>query len=407
MFLYAQLICCQAVFLNIGINADRAVGKDFCCPLFFFQFDKYCIYAGVLHLVAKLHCHDFACLRNDFTCQGVDYIFRKPCPANTVAQSQFFVELIASYPCKVVPLGVKEHAVQQGSGAFYCGRFAGTQLFVNFNQAFFIGFCDILVDGCHDFGLFPEKLLDLRVCAYAHRTNQHCYGNFSCPVYAYIEYIVGVCFIFQPCAAVGDYGGRKQFFADLVKIRRIIDTGRAHKLADDNTFRAIDDEGACFRHQGEIAHEDFLFLQFVQLPVVKPRLYLQGSRICRITFLTFLNGVLWFGIQRKINEFQNQVAAEIRNWGNVLKNFPQPFFQKPLVTVLLHFDQVGHRQDFVNLGITHPCRFPETERLNSVFFHLVTSRNNGFAPIYRAAPVLRPKKFRIAKTTVDLCTSRL
>ena len=70
------------------------------------------------------------------------------------------------------------------------------------NQAFFIGFCDILVDGCHDFGFFPEKLLDLCVCAYAHRTNQHCYGNFSCPVYAYIEYIVGVCFIFQHAASL-------------------------------------------------------------------------------------------------------------------------------------------------------------------------------------------------------------
>ena len=38
------------------------------------------------------------------------------------------------------------------------------------------------------------------------------------------------------------------------------DAGRTVQLADDDAFRAVDDEGAVLRHQRDVAEEDFLFL---------------------------------------------------------------------------------------------------------------------------------------------------
>ena len=37
-----------------------------------------------------------------------------------------------------------------------------------------------------------------------------------------------------------------------------IHAGRAHKLAHDDAFRAVDDKGAVVRHQRQIAHKYFL-----------------------------------------------------------------------------------------------------------------------------------------------------
>lgn len=81
------------------------------------------------------------------------------------------------------------------------------------------------------------------------------------------------------------------------------------------------------------------------------------------------------GIQRKINKFQYQIAAEVCNGGDILKYFLQTFVQKPLIAVLLHLNQVRHFQNFVDFGITDSGCVARTERTNSVFFHLVTSRN--------------------------------
>ena len=54
---------------------------------------------------------------------------------------------------------------------------------------------------------------------------------------------------------------------------------------------------------------------------------------------------------------------------HVMKNFFQPFFQKPLIGVLLNFNQVRHLKNFFLTGITHSYTAANFKWTNSVFFH--------------------------------------
>ena len=49
----------------------------------------------------------------------------------------------------------------------------------------------------------------------------------------------------------------------------IINTGGTNKLADDNTFCAVNNEGSCLSHQGQIAHEDFMLCNLFFFFIVK------------------------------------------------------------------------------------------------------------------------------------------
>ena len=372
-FLDAQFFCIQTKFFNIRIDLNNLVCQNFYFSVFYCDINV--ANTCILDLIAQFHCQDSAFFSHYFACHRVNYVFSQHCTFYTVSQCQFFVEFITAYFCQVVSLRIEEHTIQQGSGAFYCRGFAGTQLLINFDQTFFIRFCCVFFQSCQDLGFFAEQFNDLSIGTNAHCSDQNGYGNFSCSVNSYIEYIVGVCFIFQPCASVGDHCGRKQLFTNFIEIRCIVDAGGTNQLRNDNTFRTIDDECTCFCHQREITHEDFLFFQFVQFSVVKSCLHLQGCGISRVSFLAFFNRVFGLGIQRKVDKFQDQVAAEVCNGRNILEYFFQAFVQEPLVAVLLHFNQVGHFQNFIDLGIAHSGCVAKLECTNSVFVHLVTSRN--------------------------------
>ena len=368
-----QFFCRQTEFFNIRIDLNHLVCQNFYFSVFYCDIDE--TNTCILDLIAQFHCQDRTFFSHNFTCHRIHYVFSQNRISHTVSQCQFFIEFITAYFCQIVSLRVKEHTIQQRSGAFYCRGFTGTQLLINFDQTFFISFCCVFFQSCQDLGFFTEQFDDLSICAYAHCSDQNGNGNFSCSVNSNGEYVVGICFIFQPCASVGDDCGRKQFLTNFVKFRCIVDAGGTNQLGNDNTFCTIDDECACFCHQREIAHEDFLFFQFVQFSVIESCFYFQGCGISRVSFLAFFHRVFGLGIQRKVDKFQDQVAAEVCNGRNILKYFFQTFVQEPLVAVLLHFNQVGHFQNFIDLGIAHSGCVAKLECTNSVFVHLVTSRN--------------------------------
>ena len=92
----------------------------------------------------------------------------------------------------------------------------------------------------------------------------------------------------------------------------VINSRRTHKLTDDNTFRTIDHESTCLRHQREISHEDLMFVYLISFLIIKPDPDFQGSRIGRVTLFALVDRVLHVVFtKRKINEFQTQVTAVI------------------------------------------------------------------------------------------------
>ena len=206
-FLDAEFLCRQSKFLQIAVNLNGLVAQDF--YLLFLRHDIQIACAAVLNPVAQIQCQNCAFLCDNLACHGINHVFCQNCIADTVSQRQLFVEFITTNLRQVISLGIKEHAIQQRSGAFYCRGLAGTQLFVNLNQTFFIGFCNVLFQCCQNLRLFAKQFNDFRIGANAHRTNQNRYRHLSGSVNSYIKYVVGICFIFQPSTSVGDDCGGK------------------------------------------------------------------------------------------------------------------------------------------------------------------------------------------------------
>ena len=210
-FFDVYIFCCQTEFFQICINCNCTVCQDFYFSFCYFNIQV--VDTAVLDSIAQFHCQHCAFFSQNFPCHRVNHCFRQFCTADSVSQSQFLVEFVTAYFCQVITFGIEEHAAQQGFRTFHCGRFAGTQLLIDFDQTFFIRFGNVFFQSRQNLRFFTEQVNDFRVGANAQGTDQHCYGNFSGTVNSYIEYVVGVCFIFQPSATVAE----SSFFPTLSK----------------------------------------------------------------------------------------------------------------------------------------------------------------------------------------------
>ena len=68
-------------------------------------------------------------------------------------------------------------------------------------------------------------------------------------------------------------------------------------------------------------------------------------------------------------EFETQLAAVILDRRDIRKRFLQTFGQEPVVRIFLHFDQVGHLQDFLLSLEGHPEVSAAGNRTYPVFLH--------------------------------------
>ena len=103
-------------------------------------------------------------------------------------------------------------------------------------------------------------------------------------------------------------------------------------------------------HQGEIAHEDLLLLDFARLLIVQADADLHGGGICGVPGLALLHVVLGLFVHAVVDEAQLQVAGIVADGGHVGKNLPQSGVQEPLIGFLLDLQQVGHRHDLFVSG---------------------------------------------------------
>ena len=146
-------------------------------------------------------------------------------------------------------------------------RLARTQLAIDLQQGFFAVFGGILQQGRLNALVLAEELDDLRIRAETQRTCKHGNGDLTVLIDANVEHVGGIGLILQPRAAVGDDGGAEQLLAEGVVHHIEVHTGGTHELGDDNTLRAVDDEGAALGHNGEIAHKDLGLLDLTRLLV--------------------------------------------------------------------------------------------------------------------------------------------
>ncbi len=265
------------------------------------------------------------------------------------------IELIPADGAHVVAVGVEQQPFQVGGSGLHRGRLTGTQTAVDLQQGLLPGLAGILVDGGKNPGVLAEHLLDLLVGLHAQGADQAGDGQLAVLVDTHPEYVGVVRLVFQPSAAVGNDRSGVGVLVGLIHLVAVVHAGAADDLGNNDTLCAVDDEGAAVGHHGEIAHEDFLFLDLVGLGVAQANPHLDGLGVGSVPLLALLDGVLGLILHGVVQEAQLQLAGEVGNGAYVLEDFPQAGFQEPPVGVLLDLQHVGDLQDLfiLRVGFTH------------------------------------------------------
>ncbi len=84
-------------------------------------------------------------------------------PADAVFQRQFFIELITPHLGQVITPGVKKHCGNQAFRTFYGERLARPDLFVQFQQAFFVIGRYVFAKACQNLRFFAKQIYDFLV----------------------------------------------------------------------------------------------------------------------------------------------------------------------------------------------------------------------------------------------------
>jgi len=336
--------------VHIAAHVAHAVGEN-ADDVAVFQLDLHHTHADGVQGAAVVAGEDMALLQQQLAGGGVGYGLGQLLALGLGPQGQLLVELIPAHGAQVIPPGIEEQVLHQGLGGVQRGRLAGALLAIDLQHGLLIGFAGVLFHGGHNAGIVAEAVQDIGVGFQAQGPDQAGDGQLAVLVDADPKHLAAVGLILQPGAAVGDHRGRQQgqvrFQVDLLAV---VDAGGADDLADHHALGAVDDEGAAMGHQGEIAHEDLLLLDFARLLIVQADADLHGGGIGGIPGLALLHVVLGLFVHAVVDEAQLQVAGIVADGGHVGKNLPQAGVQEPLIGFLLDLQQVGHRHDLFVSG---------------------------------------------------------
>ena len=396
----------QDIFLGDGaqlfINARREDDADLLAVQFL---DHDAVDAGIgvnaalFHLVEDILRHKGARFHDHFARFRVHDRLGQGAVFQAAAPAQFLVQFITAYISQVIALVIEEGLVDQLPCRFQGRRFAGAHLLVQLDDRFVAVGRRILFQGCLDgfdeddvgarFALLvpffrgvvvhmafnlrvAEEIQDIFVRIQSHDAQQHSGRDFAGAVDARVNDVVQVRFKLNPGAAVRNDLRSVKVNGAGVHLLVIVGTGGTYQLADDDTFRTVDDERARRRHQREIAHEYARFLDFTGILVHQAYVHVQGSAVGRVAFLAFLNRVFRFA-QFETFKRKFQIFVEILNRGDVVENLVQSFVDEPLVRFALQIDQMGHRNDFVDFSEAIPCSVTCLNRFKHVTLHSLFS----------------------------------
>ena len=151
----------------------------------------------------------------------------------------------------------------------------------------------------------------------------------------------------------------------------IIDSGGTNQLADDDALSSVDHEGSGVGHKGQVAHKDLVLFMLVLILIVKADLHLHRRRVGRVPLLALGDGILHIiAAQLEIDEIKAQMAGEVLDGENVVKDFPETVAEEPLIGILLDFDEIGHLENFLLFGEAHADAFPGLDLSHFAFFHV-------------------------------------
>ena len=307
LFIYAdffQLVL--SIAGNIVQNIDHAVG-DYLNNLVA-ALQENGINACALDFLSFCTGKDFVRLCHHFAGAAVDDWLCHDVSVNTAGNSQLLIIFIASHTGEVISSCIEEQRIDMGLCAVYCWRFARTQLSVDLQQSLLGIVGAVLFDGRNDTDIVAKEIQNLCIAGKAQSTDKGGNRQLSVFINTDIEDIVGVGLIFQPCAAVWNYGRSEKLFTSLVAGYAVVHTRRTHQLRNDNTFCAVDDKCTAWCHNREITHEDILLFDLAGFLVQEAGAHAQRSGKGCVALLTLFDTVFRFFVKTVVDKVKYQIA---------------------------------------------------------------------------------------------------
>ena len=363
------------VEVNVVLHIDHAVAEHADGLAIHVQIDV--IDAGLGDLLGALAREHLARLGDDLAGHRIDDRSGQHMAGDAAAQAELFVELIAADIGNIVAAAVVEQALKQGLGALHRRGIARTELAVDLDECLLAGVAGVLVEGGDDARIVIEHFLDLlvgddagrhirdagqpgvRIIRFvrAHGLDEPGHRQLAVFIDAAVEDVVEVSLVLEPCAVVRDDGRAVGGVVGLVGLLVIVHAGGTHDLRDDDTLRAVDDEGAAGRHDREIAHEDLLLFDLLGLLVAQADADLQRGRIRGVARFALLLGVLRILVHGVIHEAQLEVAGVVGDDVHILEHITQALFEEPFVRILLDLQKIRHALDLLVTGKAHSFGF--------------------------------------------------
>ncbi len=185
----------------------------------------------VLNFSALCLVDDFALLSENFARDVAYDVFCEGVARNTRCKREFLVVFIAADLCQVVTLVIVERVVNEDVRTFDRGNFARTQTTEQIDFALFLALAlSVFFASLYDHLVPAEQVDDLLVRAVAECSQKRSRGDFSRSVDVHPLHFVGILFVFQPRASVGDDGRRITRYAVLVKHLVVVNAGASDKL---------------------------------------------------------------------------------------------------------------------------------------------------------------------------------
>ena len=141
------------------------------------------------------------------------------------------------------------------------------------------------------------------------------------------------------------------------------------KLGNDNPLDTVNHERTIVGHEWNLAHVYFLFFNvfyrlragvFVHIKYDQTQRHLQRRAVGHVTLLTFLDIIFWL-FKIIADKFKHTGLVEILDRKDRLKDTLYTFTihrdrlisgrQEQFIGRLLHFNQIGHLQDFTDFAI--------------------------------------------------------
>ena len=258
-------------------------------------FDLDAVDARVLDIPGGLQGNCLALLHHDLAGLRIQNVPGRHMVVNPSGQRQLLIVFIPAHPHQVISFGIKEEGIEQIGRTLQGGRFTRLLPLVDLDQALFAGLGIVaLLDRGLQTAVVSQRVQNLRVGAQAQRAQNHRDGQLAGAVDPDPQHIVGVRLILQPGAPVGDNLGGIKRLAGLVQRHVKIHARRTDELADDDAFRAINNEGTMFGHQGEVAHEHVGFLDFSGFTVLQSDKNFQRSCVGQIPLPAAGYGIFGF-----------------------------------------------------------------------------------------------------------------